>query len=451
MSHPYATKSQQEMLAEFDKVFGTGTSGAENPTPYRRIERKIDGEPTFILLPDGFEISQVIESLGRLLGERYLLILSYLYARGLLRKKVDKKKGNFFRAHNTLLREFGGENYAKLLRQGVAWGHIKKTGYIPKVKASSYMLDRDTLTLDTRQRYQLTTKAAIRVRRDFQNRQRETFASKHAVYRKIADSIGRLTFDSEAALHYVASIADVTDRQHRANVVEQLLLGVSHWSMDKQGRNYTVMTSLPRDIRPFFSCGVEPLFVVDISSSQPLLHVLLYPSESDESRRYKALVEGGTFWAHMNKTTGSKHDLSDEEQKAELKEAVFREVFYAYRESEKGAKGTYAKAFKAAFPILWGEINARKKAKGYKASGKLAKAMQHIEAWAVFDAINVLRAKPYPLISIHDAIVTTHDGVADVTAALQRAFVTADLQPKLAAKRLTIEASERASIMALLP
>lgn len=435
-------------MAEFDRVFGITASDAKKPTPYRREGQRGDDEPCFLLLPDGFEISQVIETLGRSLGERYFLILSYLYARGLLRKKVKKESGNFIRAHNTLLRELGGEKYAELLRQGMAWGHIKKTGYVPKVKATSYMLDRDTLTVDSRQRYQLTTKAAIRVRRDFQSRQRETFASKHAVYRKIAESIDRLTFDNDAALRHVASIPDLKERQHRANVVEQLLLGVSHWSMDKQGRNYTVMTSVPRDIRPFFSCGTEPLFVVDIASSQPLLHALLYPSDSAESRRYRALVEGGTFWAHMNELAGSKHALADEEQKAELKEAIFREVFYAYREPMKGTKKLYALLFKTEFPTLWAEINARKKVTGYKASGKLAKEMQHIEAWAVFDAINALRDKPYPLISIHDAIVTTQDGVADVANALRAAFVTADLEPKLPVTRLTVTQAERRKIMA---
>ena len=440
MPHPYSNMTQAELLAEFDRVFGTEAGDGRNPTAYRRVERKIAGEPTFILLPGGFEISRVVESLGRLLGERYLLILSYLYARGLLRKKVKKESGNFVRAHNKLLRELGGEKYAQLVAQGVEWGHIKKTGYIPKVKACDFMVDRDNLALDTRQRYQLTTMAAIRVRRSFQNQRRQEFASKHPVYQKIADSIDRLTFDSDAALRYVASIADPEDRQHRANVVEQLLLGVSHWSTDKQGRNYTVMTSVPRDIRCFFSCGKESLYVVDISSSQPLLHSLLYPAASEESKRYKELVEGGKFWAHMNALTGSKHDLGDEDEKTELKESVFREVFYAYRESEKEARGSYAKAFKREFPILWGEINARKKEKGNKASAPLAKEMQRIEAMAVFDAIDALRSKPYPLISIHDAIVTTKDGVADVTAALDSVFVTVGLRPKLAAKGLTADA-----------
>lgn len=446
MSHPLAHLTQEQVMAEFDKVFGQDAGSAKKPTPYRMGEA--GGDVQFILLPDGFEISQVIESLGRLLGERYLLILSYFYARGLLWKKVDKKKGNYFRAHNKLLRELGGEKYAQLVKQGVEWGHIKSgAGYIPGVKATDYMLNREVLSVEKRQRYQLTTKHAIRVRRAFQINQREKYAAKHGVYRKIADSIGRLTFDSEAALRYVAAITNPKDRQHRANVVEQLMLGEMVWATDQQGRNYTVLVSVPRDIRQFFSCGTEPLVVVDISSSQPLLHVLLYPSDSDEKRRYKALVEDGGFWSHMNKLAGDKYNLNDDEQKAELKEAIFREVFYAYRETTKGAKGAYAKLFKAEFPTLWSEINAYKKAKGYKASGALAKEMQRTEAWAVFDAINALRSKPYPLISIHDAIVTTEDGVADVLAALRSAFLPADLDPRLAVKRLTVEPKERRRIM----
>ena len=62
------------------------------------------------------------------------------------------------------------------------------------------------------------------------------------------------------------------------------------------------------------------------------------------------------------------------------------------------------------------------------------------EAEGVFDAINALKDKPYPLISIHDAIVTTKEGVADVTDALSAAFVTAKLEPRLAAKLLNADA-----------
>lgn len=63
--------------------------------------------------------------------------------------------------------------------------------------------------------------------------------------------------------------------------------------------------------------------------------------------------------------------------------------------------------------------------------------MMRAEAWAVFEAISTLRHKHYPLISIHDAIVTTTDGVSDVVAALASAFLPLGLEPRLAAKRLT--------------
>ena len=60
-----------------------------------------------------------------------------------------------------------------------------------------------------------------------------------------------------------------------------------------------------------------------------------------------------------------------------------------------------------------------------------------VEAEGGGDAINALKDKPYSLISIHDAIVTTKDGVADVVAALAAAFVTAKLEPRLASKLLS--------------
>jgi len=139
----------------------------------------------------------------------------------------------------------------------------------------------------------------------------------------------------------------------------------------------------------------------------------------------------------MRDAAGEKHDLNDDEQKAKMKELIFQQVFYSYSEGKKGAKGVFAQAFSREFPLLWEQINAAKKKHGPKQSSGLSKAMMWVEAGGVFAAINALKHKPYPLISIHDAIVTTKDGVADVVAALSAAFVTAKLEPRLAATLLT--------------
>ena len=477
-------KSQDEVLAEFDRLFAGGAYGsAQNPMAYRRnkdgenkeedkITQKSVGEDLaadkksrnstkiFILLPEGIKSDEILEKLGKSLGERYLLIISSFYSRGLLKKKVKKELGNYLAGHWKILRKIGGEKYAILLKMAVMdFHHLKRSARVPvaNVQSGSYALNASTLNLKHQFRYELTTVHAKHARSEHQRERQREFAAKHSVYSKIASSVDGLSFDYAAAIAYVATMPDgdakspllkeqinAAKKNHRVLVLEQLALGEMPWVLDKQGRNYTVLVSVPRDIRVFFSFGGKPLWVVDVSSSQPMLHALLYPSECDEKKKYLSVVQSKSassgFWTFMRDAAGAKHDLNDDEQKAEMKELIFRQVFFSYSEGKKGAKGVFAQAFKREFPMLWEQINAAKKKHGPKQSSGLSKAMMWVEAGGVFDAINALKHKPYPLISIHDAIVTTKEGVADVTDALSAAFVTAKLEPRLAAKLLTADA-----------
>ena len=462
-------KSQNEVLAEFDRLFAGGACGsAQNPMAYRRnkdgenkeegdkITQKSVGEDlaadiksrninkVFILLPEGIKSDEILEKLGKSLGERYLLIISSFYSRGLLKKKVKKELGNYLAGHWKILRKIGGEKYAILLKMAVNdFHHLKRSARVPVagVQSGAFALNTGTLNLKHQFRYELTTIHAKHARSEHQRERQREFAAKNSVFSKIAASVDGLSFDYAAAQAYVATMPNGDARSHRMLVLEQLALGEMPWVVDKQGRNYTVLVSVPRDIRVFFSFGGKPLWVVDVSSSQPMLHALLYPSECDEKTKYLSIVQsksaGSGFWAFMRDAAEAKHDLNDEEQKAQMKELIFQQVFYSYSEGKKGTKGVFAKAFKREFPMLFAEINSRKATEGAKQSSKLSKAMMWVEAGGVFDAIKALKHKPYPLISIHDAIVTTKEGVADVTDALSAAFVTAKLEPRLAAKMLS--------------
>jgi hypothetical protein len=422
-------------MAEFDAVIGGLISTPQKPTTYRE-----EGEAgVMVILPEKVKVSQVLNELGRPLGERYLLLLSYFYVRGLLWKKVAGKLGNFISVHSSLLRRLGGEKYADLIKYGVKQKQLseKRRPAIVGKQSQAYLLNRDVLSLTSQQRYQLTTKAAIRVRTEHAANERQAFISNGAVHRKIAESIAKLTFNYSSAFHYVATLPDGEAKTHRRNIVEMLLADGAVWSWDPQGRNYTIMVQMPRDLRRFFSYGKQPLYVVDITSSQPLLHVLAYSTESAEKKRYQSIVEQGQFWDFLNDAAGKPFDLADPEQKATFKEEVYQQVFYAYHEPKQGVTARFAVIFKKEFPILWGELNAMKKSAGPKQSGPLAKVMQRTEAEAVADAILSLKDKPYPLISIHDAIVTTKAGLADVQHALKQSFSTAHLNPMLAVKKLT--------------
>ena len=114
-------QSMSEVMADFDRIFGRDDGSAKNPMACRRnrdgenkedkISQKIEGKideqvlasdkksqeanKVFILLPEGIKSDEVLEKLGRSLGERYLMIISSFYSRGLLKKKVKNELGNY--------------------------------------------------------------------------------------------------------------------------------------------------------------------------------------------------------------------------------------------------------------------------------------------------------------------------------------------------------------------
>lgn len=432
-------RTQAELLTEFDHALGGLSLKTEKPTSYRE-----EGAVVIITLPSGVSITEVVADLERSLGERYFLILSNFYVRGLLRKKTTGQLGNFLRANNKLLRRLGGENYRSLIDYGMTKRHLIKSPktFISGVQSYEYRLNPEVLSLKSQQRYELTTVASRGARNADRDIRKTDFAKTSPVHQKIVQSIDGLTFDYSAAIKFVASLPDGERKDHRKNVIGLFLVGETEWTTDKQGRNYTLMVSVPRNLRQFFSYGNQPLWVVDISSSQPLLHALLYPDDCDEKKKYLSIVEEGRFWEFMNDANGGTVDLDDPDDRAELKSQVFQEVFYSYSESQSGTPKPFATVFRREFPVLWSEITSTKRTVGPKQSGPLAKAMQTTEAEAVADAILTLKDKPYPLISIHDAIVTTEDGVADVQRSIKESFAPVGLNPPLSVKRLTFTPTE---------
>jgi hypothetical protein len=277
--------SQEQVLAEFDRIFGSAVEYAKNPMAYRRsrigeeevgkISQKIEGKideqvlasdkksqeanKVFILLPEGIKSEEVLEKLGRSLGERYLMIISSFYSRGLLKKKVKNELGNYLAGHWEILRKIGGEKYAQLIRIAVDdFRHLKRSPRVPVagVQAASYALNAETLNLRRQVRYELTTANAVKARWMHQKERQNTFASKHKVYTKIANSVDGLSFDHAAASTYVAGLADGEAKGHRKLVLEQLAVGEIPWVFDQQGRNYTVLVGVPRDIRVWRKAAV---------------------------------------------------------------------------------------------------------------------------------------------------------------------------------------------------
>lgn len=449
--------SLNEVLAELDRVLPRIDADCQKPTTYRSRRRSYVArniKKNLVVLPAGLEIYKILEELGNSLSQRYLLILSSIYSRGLMNKKIQSRRGAFLRCFSPILRELGGERYKLLLNYGGNNGHIIKSDEpaVDGVQSFQYRLNPDKVSLIKQQRFEITTKHAIAARENHIRLSKERFlefqlggtgnSSLRYTWAKIAKSYEGVTFDYFGALDYVASIKEDVNREYRRNFLENLIFNGSVWFTDKQGRNYTTMVDTPRDIRVFFSFGKEPLWIVDITSSQPVIHLALYPSESEEKKRYRHIVEGGTFWDFMNERSGGFHDLLDPDKKTEFKKSIFREIFYSWHEDDLKKPRELALIFAREFPILWQKINEHKQAnavrnRNFKPSAPLAKAMQTTEAEIVAEAVASLKDKPYPLITIHDAIVTTKDGIDDVKTALGNSFSQMGIYPRLVPKILS--------------
>ena len=423
-------RSLADLLAECDRLFST----TKKPTTSREEEIR-----DILILPAELDVEKVIKHFRVTLAERYFLVLSNIYCRGLFRKKSTKAIGNYVSCHSRTLRLLGGERYAQLIKWGIAEGHLIKSPRPPRKgsNCTAFMVNRAVFSLKSQQLYPLTSPNAVKVRRTMSEKTKQPFQLHSSAHWKIAVSVTELSYDYAAAIKHVAELAESEGKEHRKRLLPMLLTGAAVWSVDRQGRNYTMPALMPRDLRPFLWHQGKPLHQIDIKSSQPTLHVLLYPSETDERSRYKKIVEKRDFWEHLNAVAGKPYDLTDPDQRDELKEQAFAEVFYAYATkttAKKPRPKPLADAFKREFPELWSEMIARK---NEKSSSGLARTMQSIEADAVRSVVDALKDKPYPLITIHDAILTTKEGLDDVEDELKKSFAAVQLSPRFTVSKIT--------------
>lgn len=418
-----SNRSQKEVWFDFLSRFG------QNCNTNRDRERGGD----IIILPGGLDINSTLKKLGRLRGERYLLLINHFYFRGIYRKKSKKEAGNFLASSRDTLVEIGGNRYLQLIQHGIDEGQIIKSprGYVIGSQSNEYMLDSKLLDFSIQQTYALTVKAASKIWVTRPTKRKKAFIKNSVARAKIADGVDGLRFNYSAAFDFVAEITDPEHQAHRVAVLSQLITDGQMWATDKQQRNYTTIVTIPSELRRFFTYKGQDLCVIDINSSQPLLHSLLYPDNEPEKEKYLEVVRTG-FWDYMNDITGEKYDLSDDEEKNLLKDKIWPQVFFGKVQTPWWGKGEYATAFKNSFPVLWEEI---KKAKTEKYED-LSKAMQSIEATGVMGVVAKLAKKPYPLITIHDAIVTTKENAIEVGLAIRAEFDKLGLKPKLSFKEL---------------
>lgn len=406
---------------------------------------------TDIIIPGSIDLGVIFTDLGRVSGERLLLMLSYLYAVGqwrwdwkdarieihsstleLLGGKPPSKSGNIEKERE------GGEKqstsgYKNLLMYAERRGIIERDDSyrVDHYSKAIRFVDRD-INFRSQKIYTLTAKNAIKAYTYHREHSRQKFSAKSPIHAKILRSVDGLEYDGPRAWSFITNTRDKEDRAVFIRYHEAIELDwFTPFATDEQGRVYTRPVNMPRELRQFLTWEGRDLHQLDISHSQPLLARMLYYEDdiiAPEVERYRSLCESAQLYDFLNSKLQEPFDLNDPEVKRQFKTDAFGGVFYSHPKSKNSQSSELNRVMHQEFPVL-AHIFNQLKAKDH--SG-LAVGLQAVEAQIIMDGVvDELKDEAFPLVTIHDAILTTADGVGKVRERLQATFQRLGLNPTI--------------------
>jgi len=175
-------------------------------------------------------------------------------------------------------------------------------------------------------------------------------------------------------------------------------------SRDSNRRLHHALTRTPRMVRDHLTLVGEKAVEVDLANSQPYFMAGIFGHVIGLS----VSVGHGNFYADINKHLERPYDISESNQKNELKRQILMRIYakrqhgYAWFEKPGSRPASITTAMDAAFPGLPKCIDDYRSRNGDTA---LANAMQKMESSVFIDAaLPALQNMGIPAIPIHDSI-----------------------------------------------
>ena len=191
---------------------------------------------------------------------------------------------------------------------------------------------------------------------------------------------------------------------------------------NKSNRLHCNLTNISTPLRQFLSLGGDKLWNVDIANSQPTFLGLLMRRrdtiDKEEVERYLEVCKSGQFYEYISELGGLDLDLTDYKIRKKFKQSIFSGVLF---DRNRKDLSKWEKTFQSVFPSIFKEVREIKK-KDYNA---MAIMLQKEESSFIFGCIQKLYSifkYNIVLLSIHDSIVSTKDGVVKVKDIMEEEF-----------------------------
>lgn len=227
-------------------------------------------------------------------------------------------------------------------------------------------------------------------------------------------------FSDVQKIHYKISIESVDKKQFFT-------------SFSSTNRLYSNLTCIKSGLRQHLTIDNQPLYAVDITSSQPLFLGLLMRNNNnvnqEEVEMYLKVVCSGLFYEYIAERAGL--NIDDKEVRNKFKQKIFSGCLFDH------TRDKYSKLeiiFHESFPTILSECRNMKRG-DHKI---LSIQLQKMEAEFIFHCVE-LSAKAIgdvPLSTIHDAIVSTEQNIYMVEQIVVAEFAKLRINPKIKIEKL---------------
>lgn len=359
-----------------------------------------------------------------------------LYLRASIEHKG--KPGHYYRINAVKAKKVYADWFATAKRHLVEAGVVEVQNHIEGIRSTGLRLKAEFLSSGCRVEWMTHEKLwkALERRR---KREREELEAESPAHSTIRQTLDRVT------LTEIPFELEEGNPKHFALI--KLKEGNRWGHADpKTGRFFHSLTNLRREFRKFVRVDGRELVQVDIRNCQPFLlglaltadkpripqqilntlptNTIPYVSESS-TMKFTQLAMAGELNHFLGEVTG--------EGTAYAKDKLFKVLF----DFERTNSDSMRTALNEHFPSLYrycldfnrkaneGEWKQTKTGKWVPRSSALPLFLQNLESFLIFRAANsFVRLRPdLPLISIHDSLSTFEEGVPDLTACIESAFV----------------------------
>jgi len=199
------------------------------------------------------------------------------------------------------------------------------------------------------------------------------------------------------------------------------------WSRDDQGRRYSIVTNLKRELRSLLRVEGQKLQQIDIRNSQWLFLALEMRRDGIDCREYRGLCERGILYETVAETAGS--------TRPKVKTALTQRALFSANDApcqKTKIKKTFDKLFPEVAKYLF---DAKKHGDG----SKLAKTLQAAEAELIIDKIcgRLRREGAVKFVTpVHDSLLFLPEDGEYVRSVMLEEFAKLGLRPRLEVKDL---------------